>query len=132
MRLDAVWKGLNSTSKNQICTKIWDYIAIIRQIPRSKESKRAIQCLADRSVSEDPLLKDDFTPPRPILNNKDLRQRIYERYRARGGDKYAKSLLSMLPKSANYVFTHGDIAPRNIMVNDQLQISGILDWENSG
>lgn len=131
-RLDTVWKGLNPTSKAQVCREIWDYITTIRQIPRSRNSIRALQCSADGSVSEDLLLRDDSIPPRQIQSDDDLRQRIYERYRARGGDKYADSLLDLLPNSSQYVFTHGDVAPRNIMVDDQFQIKGILDWENSG
>lgn len=30
------------------------------------------------------------------------------------------------------VFTHGDLAPRNITVDDHFHVSFILDWENGG
>lgn len=30
------------------------------------------------------------------------------------------------------VFTHGDLAPRNIMVSDDASITGIVDWEDAG
>lgn len=33
----------------------------------------------------------------------------------------------MLPKSDHAVFTHGDIAPRNIMVHE-CRATGIIDW----
>ena len=28
--------------------------------------------------------------------------------------------------------SHNDLAPRNIMVNDNLIITGLIDWENAG
>ncbi|KAF2772401.1 hypothetical protein EJ03DRAFT_324815 [Teratosphaeria nubilosa] len=38
----------------------------------------------------------------------------------------------MLPESNQSVFTHGDMSPRNIMVDERLQITGIVDWEAVG
>lgn len=38
----------------------------------------------------------------------------------------------MISFSAHPVFNHGDIAPRNIMVDQKNRITGMLDWENSG
>ncbi|OJJ31905.1 hypothetical protein ASPWEDRAFT_43931 [Aspergillus wentii DTO 134E9] len=38
----------------------------------------------------------------------------------------------MLPKSDHAVFAHGDIAPRNIMVDENGNIIGIIDWEYAG
>ncbi|KAN0071826.1 hypothetical protein V8E54_010422 [Elaphomyces granulatus] len=38
-------------------------------------------------------------------------------------------LPDMLPRSDCTVFTHADIAPRNIMIDEQNKITGILDWE---
>jgi len=32
----------------------------------------------------------------------------------------------------NLVFTHGDLAPRNILVDDQGHVTAILDWEYAG
>ncbi|KAJ5753259.1 hypothetical protein N7520_010176 [Penicillium odoratum] len=37
----------------------------------------------------------------------------------------------MLPRSEHSVFTHGDIAPRNVMVDEKGNVSGILDWETA-
>ena len=38
----------------------------------------------------------------------------------------------MLPRSECSVFTHADIAPRNVMVDEQNMVTGILDWESAG
>ena len=135
--LDTIWKTLDSETKERLCEATWAYITTLRTIPRPKNSSYPTQCQADGSATNDPLLKDEDVDhslrPRPIFSDVDLRQRIYERYRANGGDKYADSLQDMLPcTSLDYVFTHGDIAPRNILINEHLEISAVLDWENSG
>lgn len=39
-------------------------------------------------------------------------------------------LSDRLPQSnSSFVFTHADIAPRNMMIDDYNNITGILDWE---
>ncbi|QSS53212.1 hypothetical protein I7I53_00395 [Histoplasma capsulatum var. duboisii H88] len=38
----------------------------------------------------------------------------------------------MLPHSSSSVFTHVDIAPRNIMVDENYQITGLVDWKYAG
>lgn len=38
----------------------------------------------------------------------------------------------MLPRSNVSLFTHGDVAPRNIMVDESGHITGIIDWEQAG
>ncbi|KAI0032374.1 hypothetical protein K488DRAFT_33700, partial [Vararia minispora EC-137] len=40
----------------------------------------------------------------------------------------------LLNEQADICFTHGDLVPKNIMVDpsDGYRITGILDWENAG
>lgn len=40
-------------------------------------------------------------------------------------------VLPQFPRSDVSVFTHADLTPRNIVV-DQGRITGIIDWEDSG
>lgn len=63
------------------------------------------------------------------MNDSELRVRIYERYLHFGGRRFESQLPDMLPRSYSSVFTHADIAPRNIMVDEQNKVTGILDWE---
>jgi Phosphotransferase enzyme family len=131
-RLDSLWKNLDDALKQRVCQDTWDIITKIRKIPRPPKYQRLFQCTADGSTSKDPLLEDLKEPPRPLLNDTALRERIYERYLHYAGRRYAKQLPDMLPRSSSSVFTHGDIAPRNIMVDKDLHITGILDWERAG
>ncbi|KAL5521262.1 hypothetical protein ACEPAG_9185 [Sanghuangporus baumii] len=42
-----------------------------------------------------------------------------------------ENFLSQLPRDASITFTHGDLLPKNIMV-DGTTITGIIDWETGG
>jgi thiamine kinase-like enzyme len=91
------------------------------------------QCLTDGSATtSDVLLQDPEDPPRSIHRDEDVRARIYQRYRHFHGERYANTLLDMLTRSEVSVFTHGDVAPRNIMVDESGHIMGIVDWELAG
>lgn len=75
---------------------------------------------------------DDIPPSE--LDDDALRDRIYSRYVAYNGlsRKDDKDVFDLLPRSSVSVFTHGDLCPRNIIVNDDCHIVGLLDWESSG
>ncbi|KAI9826020.1 MAG: hypothetical protein M1826_006818 [Phylliscum demangeonii] len=132
--LKSVWDNVEESSKERICRQIWDLIVEWRMIPPQPELSHLFQCLADGSAAtEDPLLKDLETPPTPLLTDQDVRSRIYRRYRHFHGERYADTLPDMLPRSRQSVFTHGDIAPRNILVDSgTYEVTGVVDWECAG
>jgi aminoglycoside phosphotransferase (APT) family kinase protein len=130
--LKSVWDELNEGEKERICREIWTMIAQWRQIPLPHHLAHLHQCLADGSAATtDALLEDLVDPPRSLDSDEALRLRIYQRYRKYHGERYANTLLDMLPRSNGSVFTHGDVAPRNIMIK-RGHITGILDWELAG
>ena len=54
-----------------------------------------------------------------------------------GGSVYIAVLRGLLVRhTSNYVFTHGDVRPANIMVchdsDGNYLVTGLLDWEKSG
>ncbi|KAI0100495.1 kinase-like domain-containing protein [Nemania sp. FL0031] len=130
--LKAVWETYDSTTKERVCHEIWDIVKQIREIPKPPELQHLYQCGADGSPSYDVLLRDLEDPARPLTDDASLRARINERYLFFNGGSYREHLPDFLPHSSKAVFTHGDMAPRNIMVNDSAVITGVIDWENSG
>ncbi|EKM77846.1 hypothetical protein AGABI1DRAFT_101541 [Agaricus bisporus var. burnettii JB137-S8] len=44
---------------------------------------------------------------------------------------FSKSLLSQLPRNDTVQFTHGDLLPKNILVNGS-EITAIVDWATAG
>ncbi|EFQ97358.1 hypothetical protein MGYG_00397 [Nannizzia gypsea CBS 118893] len=130
--LEKKWNTLDEESKRSVCLQVWNMISQIRTIPRPPELKGLFQCAADGSLTRSPLLADLEDPARPLKSDPDLRARIFERYLHFGGRRYEHELPDMLPRSNRSVFTHADIAPRNIMIDEQNNITGILDWEYAG
>ena len=130
--LERKWDMLDVESKKSLCLQLWDLISKWREIPRPPKIDGIFQCAADGSPSRDPLLEDLNSPPRPLMSDSELRARIYERYLNFRGLHYEHKLPNMLPRSNRSVFTHGDVSSRNIMVNDQNTVTGILDWEYAG
>ncbi|KAE8372695.1 kinase-like protein [Aspergillus bertholletiae] len=131
-RLGETWDTLDEKSKGSICLQVWDIISKIRTIPRPSELQCLFQCVADGSLTQDPLLEDLKDPARPLISDSDLRARILARYFHFGGRQYEHQLPEMLPRSDMTVFTYADIAPRNIMIDQQNNVTGILGWEWAG
>lgn len=130
--LEKRWDTLDEKTKEYVCRQNWDLISNIRDIQRPLELKDVFQCAADGSPTGDPLIEDLKNPARPLMSDMELRARIYERYFHFGGRRFEHQLPDMLPRSNSSVFTHADIAPRNIMIDEQNKITGILDWEWAG
>ena len=131
--LDKVWPDLNDSQKQESCEEIWAIIRSVRNIPRPVHLERLYLCLADGSASDDPLIEDKATKsPVPLRSDTEVRARIHSRYITWGGHTYAKVLPDMLPRSTRSVFTHADIASRNILADDSGHITGLIDWEMAG
>lgn len=133
--LTSVWDSFDDQTKERICRETWAMITRWREIPRPTDliDHHVYQCLADGSAAtSDPLLRDSHDPPTLIKSDEALRERIYERYLENGGRRYEHQLPSMLPRSSQSVFTHCDMAPQNVMVDGNGQITGIIDWERAG
>ena len=51
-------------------------------------------------------------------------------------EHHSKAILKLPQKNNStghkIVFTHGDLAPRNIMISKDFVITGIIDWEYGG
>ncbi|OKL55801.1 hypothetical protein UA08_08830 [Talaromyces atroroseus] len=126
--LEEKWDKLDEKTKESICRQIWDFISKIRNIQPPLELRGLFQCAADGSPTRDPLIEDLQTPTQPLMNDSELRARIYERYLHFGGRRF-EQLPDMLPRFSYSVFTYADIVPRNIMVDEENRVTGILDWE---
>ena len=131
--LKSMWDGLDEGNKERICLEIWTMIANWQKIQRPPHLAHLYQCLADGSpATTDVLLQDLEDPPSPLYSDEAVRVRIHQRYLRYFGERYAATLPTMLPQSKVSLFTHGDVAPRNIMVDENGNITGILDWELAG
>lgn len=72
-----------------------------------------------------PYLKTYKSHPRHLTSDSDLRSLIYEPLPPLQSRRYEHELPYMLPRSDHAVFTHGDIAPRNIMIDENTISQGL-------
>jgi hypothetical protein len=132
--LKLAWAELDEASKSRVCQDIWDLVAKIRTISRPDDLGPELYRTVDGSPSRDPLLGSSSDIPPRDLDDDTLRNRIYTRFVDSNGLSYhdSQDLLDLLPRSRVSVFTHGDIGPRNIIVDESGSITALLDWESSG
>ncbi|KAK2798010.1 hypothetical protein FQN50_009006 [Emmonsiellopsis sp. PD_5] len=134
--LKDVWDGMGDRTKRRICAETWAIIAKLRCIEKPPELQHLFLCLADGSgYVKDPLVAGlcCTSPPPQLLSDDDVRARICECYYESNGRMYKDELPNMLIRSSTSVFSHADIGPHNIMVDEKsLQITGIIDWEMAG
>ena len=132
--LENCWHTLDDQAKEQLCNQLWEMIEQIRQIPKPQHLLGNFLCYTDGSVCTDVLIQNRDDPPSLFVDNDSVRQRICQCYYRFFGRKYTSDeLYAMLPDSDQSVFTHADLAPRNIMVDaSTFAITGLLDWECAG
>lgn len=130
--LEQKWNRLDDEAKESMCLQLWDLTSKVRNIADPHELEGPCQCAAVGSLSRDPMLEDSQEPGRPLTSDWELRARIYDRYLHFEGSRYVNQLLNMLPRSKRSVFTNADTASRNIIVDEQNNVTGILDWGSVG
>ncbi|RXW16933.1 hypothetical protein EST38_g8927 [Candolleomyces aberdarensis] len=133
--LRSVWDSYDDRTKERIARDIWNIVAQLRTIPRPANLEGLFCCAADGSPSFDILLgndTNDISPP--LVDDEAVRARIFDRYVRFNGLSYrdGRNLPQILPRSNKSVFTHGDIAPQNILVDKSGRILALVDWENAG
>ncbi|KAI0079416.1 kinase-like protein [Panus rudis PR-1116 ss-1] len=72
-----------------------------------------------------------FTPRSPFSSVEEYLQYYRNMFLEFCGRQYVDELFDSFPTKSSIVFTHGDLLPRNIIVNGST-ITGIIDWETAG
>lgn len=116
---------LSDSDCDQIATQLRDYVAQLRDIPRSLRPDIAISNTLGQAC-RDPRIRGG-TPVGPFADEAAFSQAL------RFSDEPAR-------RRHKIVFTHADLNPRNILVDQVLRpdgstgwvVSGIVDWETAG
>lgn len=129
--LESAWPRLSMSDKERLCRDTWALIDKLRLIPRpQQEGNGEIQengaqlfyCAADGTSNiVHPLVGGMWEPAPPLYDDEALRSQIWKRYVEFNGLSYqdGQSVRDLFPHSEKAVFTHGDIHPGNILVDEK-------------
>lgn len=132
--LHAVWPTLPSERKERVCRDTWEIIQRFRTISRP-EGLPSLYITVDGSELYQPPFTGYSNEAVPLIeSDEDCRQILVRNYVERNGLSYSdgQEVLDKFPRSTASVFTHGDIKPKNIIVDEEGKILTLLDWEMAG
>ncbi|KAF2138401.1 uncharacterized protein K452DRAFT_234699 [Aplosporella prunicola CBS 121167] len=137
--LDKSWSSLSGEHKHSIQNQLSAILEKLRSLPLPSPYLGGATCLCKGDV---PCCKDTRRYTRfsqtPIRNETDFNKFLLSGTGPRYSRAYLQFLNSLLRTDHRVVMTHGDLHPRNIMVEfgtgaeGLVRITGLIDWEMSG
>lgn len=131
--LESVWPSLNDGQKSHIAEQLERYISELRSLAQPKHLSGRICSLNGGSFFE-PLLLSQFCGP--FNSEHELNDFCLSRLAKFSWEPSTRSQIDAvrekLTTNHHIIFTHSDLVPRNILVDDQNNIVSILDWEMAG
>ncbi|CAG8124898.1 unnamed protein product [Penicillium salamii] len=122
--LDKVWPSMDSTQRLSIANQLQGYISQLRKL------KGDFIGSADRGkITYGSLFA---TRCGPFDSEKAFNEWRLSDIKRDLKDPMKPCVMFALPDDHEILFTHGDISARNINVDENGNITGILDWETSG
>jgi len=132
VELESVWWKMSPATRDKVVDQLKEYVTQLRSLPHPNPEFPICSINGGplRDVSR--IGVDLFGPFRSLqdfyklVRNKIELEAVLENIR--GMEPVAELHL----KDRKVVFTHGDLAPRNIMVKMDGTVTAILDWGDSG
>lgn len=126
--LDIVWMRLTTEQQSNVVRQLRDMIEQLRALP--PPDPFAISGLYSRKCKDHRV--GGNVPFGPFKNESEFNDHLV---RVSQGpfphDPFLDETREMMCDTHRVVFTHGDFAPRNIMVKDDVVLA-LIDWENAG
>ena len=131
--LKTVWPSLNHDQKFRLAQQFQGYVSELRSLTQPKNLSGRI-CSLNGGPLFDPLLLGQFCGP--FNSEKELNEFCLSRFDTLAWEPSTRAQIDALRDrlTANHriMFTHSDLTPQNILVDEQNNIVSILDWEMAG
>ncbi|EIM81361.1 kinase-like protein [Stereum hirsutum FP-91666 SS1] len=124
--LDLVWAHLDSKQRANIVRQLHHFISELRTL--SSPHGGAV-CGLNNSVCKDGRVRS--LPFGPFPDESAFNDHLIRAAEPFMDETQLPGIRAQMVDSHRIVFTHGDLAPRNIMVKGDV-VTGIIDWEHSG
>ncbi|KAF5020565.1 hypothetical protein F66182_7397 [Fusarium sp. NRRL 66182] len=130
--LEKVWPGLSTSKKQSIANQLGGLFATLRSLPRPDTAPLG-SVLGDGCKD---LRRGVRKSTEPIMTDLEFQDFLFAGSKTASAP-YITFMRGLMPKSPTQaVFTHGDVRPANIIVqedeNGEWKIKSIIDWEASG
>lgn len=133
-RLQDCWDSLTTSQKEKIASQLREYLDQLRSLPQPSHMRGWIGP-PDGSAIFDPRLHTDTCGPfasESAFNDFLLARMRESTWHAAAASKRIEEVRSRLRHDHHIVFTHGDINSRNILIDLDGNVAGLVDWEMSG
>ena len=130
--IEVLWPHLSTPDKQQIADQLKKHLNQLRLLQQATELTGWIGTY-DKQPFSDALLSNKLCGP--FASYQEFNQFLVSRLAFMESSEEGQLELEVVRNDIlktprpQIVFTHADIAPRNILVNDQCDVVAILDWE---
>ncbi|KAJ7452851.1 kinase-like protein [Mycena latifolia] len=126
--LDCVWAGMTEEQQAGVIRQLRDMVAQLRALP--PPNPHAVSGLYNRKCKDARVAT--MVPFGPFRNESEFNDFLVKHAEGPfGPDPFLDETRKMMCDTHRIVFTHGDLAPRNIIVQGDVVV-GLIDWEHSG
>ncbi|KAF8252535.1 kinase-like protein [Wilcoxina mikolae CBS 423.85] len=125
--LSSVWHSLSVSEKTRIQNQLQSILLTLRQIPHNDEPLGWSGSVKDR--------RRELRETSGVTAEAEFNDFLVSTPLPRIGGLYQALMRSKLKDDHRVVITHGDLHPRNIIVDkngEEIKITGIVDWEYGG
>lgn len=121
--LDEAWSTMTEVEKRSVAEDLLKYVREMRSL------KGNYIGAADRGQAV--IGQHVFHGGGPFDTEREFNQFMFSKIISKVPDAFRYHAARVFKENHEIVFTHSDLAPRNILVKDG-HVTGILDWEHSG
>ncbi|KAJ7106971.1 kinase-like domain-containing protein [Mycena epipterygia] len=126
--LDDVWADMTEEQQTSVVRQLHDIIAQLRAL--APPNPVAISGLYDRKCLD--ARAASTVPFGPFKNESEFNDFLIKVAEGNfGSDEFLAETRTLMCDTHRIFFTHGDLAPRNILVQGDVVV-GLIDWEHSG
>ncbi|KAK7681484.1 hypothetical protein QCA50_015576 [Cerrena zonata] len=125
--LENVWITLNDTQKDSIVQSLQSYISQLRSL--SPPHGRKVCALNGEAVRDSRITSSG--PVGPFADEANFNDYLVQAAEVFMDETTIPGIRARMREDHRIVFTHGDLAPRNIIVKDG-KVMALIDWEQSG
>ncbi|RDB23520.1 hypothetical protein Hypma_009008 [Hypsizygus marmoreus] len=130
--LEAVWRKMSEPVKRRVLDQLGDYVHQLRSIPPPADVDGRVVAVNNGALYDS--VRVGLNPYGPFDSHDAFHQYLRAGHPLEDFEREDafRELFQTHNRKYSTVFTHGDFAPRNILVKEDGTVTAIVDWECAG